>query len=162
MSNREYVAYRIRFSDLDEDPKQEALKNLLRASDTETAILADIFMVPNTWQYTAEILRGAYLRVHDCGALFCAWKTLPGANSRPSLHHSDGAQYHVDGPFVHTALFGKISDRTWIQLEGHSLWSPFHYTDWIKYHITHENQGPYGSSPYRESRPLEFLPSVDD
>jgi hypothetical protein len=156
-----YVEYRIRLSDLEEDRKREALHNLLRASAAEASILFDIFEVPNTWRYTAEILRGAHLRIHDSGALYDAWKGLHGADTRGSSHKSDAPQYHVDGPLVHTVLFGRLDGRTWVQLEGRPV-GIGHLIDYFRYRITHKNQGPYGASEYRESRPLEFLPAVDD
>jgi hypothetical protein len=63
----------------------------------------------------------------------------------------------VDGPFVHTVLFGQIDNRTWLQLEGHPQGFG-HVVDWFKYKFTGENQGPYGSSRHHDNQPFEFRP----
>src|SRR5262249_53085431 len=98
-----------------------------------------------------------HVRIFDFGSRYEAWKGLPSASRRRSSHHSEGDQFHVNGPLVHTVLFGKIANRTWMQLEGHPQGFG-HVIDWFKYSITGENQGPYGSSHHVENRPIEIKP----
>ena len=154
----------IQYSDLDEDEKREALDNYHRATADEIDILHAIFNDPATWTWVGEILRGAHARIVDKGARYDDWTTLPSADTRSSSHHSDGPQYHVDGPLVHTLLFGKFGNCTWVQLERHPLYDVVnivgHAIDWIKYETADENQGPYGSSGHIEgNRPIVILPT---
>jgi hypothetical protein len=163
------VRDRILQSCLEEGRKQEIRQILLhgKPSDAELAVLFGVMNIRASWSLLgrddpiAEILRGAHVRVWDDGSRYEDWKQLPGVQPRPSSHPSDGTQYHVDGPLVHTALFGKIGNLTWLQLENHSVGItniPGHALDYIKYISTRKNQGPYGSSRYIDSRPMRVFP----
>jgi hypothetical protein len=158
MNTLAFVTRRIQDSDLDDEEKRKALRNLIHATPDETDILCGVFEIRDTWRFAGEILRGAHVRIFDMGARYDDWKKLPSADTRRSSHHSDGPQYHVNGPLVHTVLFGKIGNRTWLQLEGNPQGFG-HVIDWIKYSVTHENQGPYGSSRHVENRPIEIMPT---
>ena len=158
MSTYGCIAHRIQACDLDEDEKRTALRNLKHAHVDETDILYGVFEIRATWRFTAEILKGAHVRIFDMGARYDDWKSFPSASTRRSSHHSDGPQYHVNGPLVHTVLFGKIGNWTWLQLEGDPQGFS-HVIDWLKYSITRKNQGPYGSSHYVENRPIQILPT---
>jgi hypothetical protein len=68
-----------------------------------------------------------------------------------------GPQYHVDGPLIHTMLFGWVNDWTWFQFERHTSDEVAHYYDWWVYGQSKENQGPYGTSPYTEEQPADFV-----
>lgn len=151
------VMVRIKDSNLAADQKRQAVKNLIRSHPDETAILAAVFEILATRPHAAEILSGAHVRIFDMGARYDAWKQLPSARPRLSSHRSDGPQFHVDGPLVHTVLFGRIGNKSWMQLEGHPQ-GVGHFIDYFKYGITQKNQGPYGSSGHVENRPLEFQP----
>jgi hypothetical protein len=157
------VQQRIRASSLDEKRKQEALGKLAHANDDEIAVLFGVMNIRASWVLRgrhdpiAELLKGAHLLIWDSGARYDDWRRLPSAKSRISSHRSDGTQYHVDGPLVHTVLFGRLGDRTWLQLENHPV-GVGHGVDYVKYKISNENQGPYGSSPYLDKRPIEVHP----
>lgn len=153
----EFVRHIIQASDLEEEKKRSALSNAYHASLDEIDILHGVFEIKATWRFAGEILRGAHVRIFDMGERYDDWKKLPSADTRHSSHRSEGPQYHVNGRLVHTVLLGKIWNRTWLQLEGHPQ-GIRHVIDWVKYNITHENQGPYGSSRYIENRPLEIQP----
>ncbi len=102
------------------------------------------------------------LRIQDSGRRYDDWKRLT-TDSRPSSHPSDVPAYQVKGPLVHAALFGQIGDRTWLQLEGNPLDARHffgHAYDLFAYAFTQKNQGPYGSSRYIDSRPLEVQPRL--
>jgi hypothetical protein len=159
MSDISDVIYRIQLSDLDNDRKQEIIDKMYQATRDETTILHSVFEIPATWRFVGEIMKGAHVRIFDMGARYDAWKALPTASTRRSSHHSEGAQYHVNGPLVHTVLFGKVSNRTWFQLEGHPQGFG-HVVDFFKYKFTGENQGPYGSSHYIDNRPIEIMPTT--
>jgi len=144
----------IQDSDLAADEKQKAHHIALRAAPDEADVLYGIFAIPDAQKFVGEVLRGAHVRIGDKGARYDDWKTLPTADTRSSSHQSDGDQYHVDGPLCHTILFGKLGNWTWLQLEGHPIQDVVsffgHMYDYIQYRRTHENQGPYGSSPHTE------------
>jgi hypothetical protein len=69
-----------------------------------------------------------------------------------------GQQYGLKGRFVHEALFGPGPHRTtFIQLERAApskLHLVQHIADWVRYRLTHRNQGPYGSSLDTDARPM--------
>jgi hypothetical protein len=162
------VRDRIRQSCLEEDRKREVWQNLFHANDDELAVLFGVMNIRATWSLTgrddpiAEILRGAHVRIWDDGSRYEDWKRLPTAEVRPfSSHRSDDTQYHVDGLLVHTALFGRIDNVTWLQLENHAAGIRHvigHVFDYFDYASTLKNQGPYGSSRYIESRPMIVYP----
>jgi hypothetical protein len=152
------VKMRIQAAELDEDQKRRAMRNLVQSFPDEIFVLFGMFELPATWRFTGEILKGAHVRIFDLGERYNDWKTLPSARTRRSSHKSDGPQYHVDGPLVSTVLFGKIGSWTWLQLEGHPQ-GIGHVVDWVKYSVTHRNQGPYGSSHHVENRPIEIHPT---
>jgi hypothetical protein len=147
------VEKRIVGSDLAADEKAQALRNLRRATLAEVEILCGVFAIKDTHRYAGEIFRGAHVRIFDMGARYDDWRQLPTASARRSSHRSDGAQYHVDGPLVHTVLFGRIGSWTWLQLEGNPQ-GLHHVVDFFKYKVTGKNQGPYGSSGAVDSRPV--------
>lgn len=141
--------------------RKKLLHNLHRANPDEIAILANLMKIKDAQRSFREILSGAHVTIFDFGERYKAWKALKSADSRPSSHPSDGTQYHVDGPFCHTILFGKRGSLTWLQLENHSVGIrqiAGHAVDFIKYQATRENQGPYGSSRHTDNRPLYYLP----
>jgi hypothetical protein len=154
----------IQQSDLAEDQKREARHDLLRATADEVDILSHLFDIPASWRFTGEIFRGAHVRIYDKGARCDDWKTLPTADTRSSSHRSDGDQYHVDGPLAHTILFGKFGGWTWLQLESHPIHDLVsligHGHDFIRYKLSGENQGPYGSSPHAENSAPLIIQSV--
>jgi hypothetical protein len=178
--NPSLVAQRIQTSTLDPDERRKALSNFGHAHADEIEILFDVLDLRSNWllargvpidpresncsvpdRRTGAVLRGAHLRIRDDGAFYDSWKSLRSADSRHSSHQSEGKQYHVDGPLVHTVLFGKISPWTWLQLERHP-WdfrhSVGHALDAIRYKFTGQNYGPYGTSPYTDSRYIEIMP----
>jgi hypothetical protein len=144
-------------ADLDDDNKQDALNNVARATADELYILEDIFGSAAAWPWAGEIFSGAHLRVHDGAARYNDWRTLRSADTRHSSHRSTGPQFHIDGPLTHTVLFGWVNDWTWFQLERHTSDEAGHYYDWWVYGQSKENQGPYGTSPYTEERPADFV-----
>jgi hypothetical protein len=144
-------------ADLDTDLKLEALSNAHRATAAERYILAGIFGSPAMWQLAGEIFSGAHVRIHDGIARYSDWITLPSADTRRSSHWSMGPQYHVDGPLIHTMLFGWARNWTWFQFEDHTSQEPGHYFDYLNYVQTKENQGPYGTSAYTEQRAVEVV-----
>jgi hypothetical protein len=151
---RDSVMARIQASDLGHSEKAEALGKLPRATLAELEILWGVFEIKDTWRRAGEIFRGAHLRIFDQGARYDDWRKIPTARTRRSSHASDGAQFHVDGPLVHTVLFGRIGNFTWLQLEG-APQGLAHVADFFKYKFTGKNQGPYGSSPHVDSRPIQ-------
>jgi hypothetical protein len=182
--NPSLVAQRIQTSDLSPGEKRKALDNFGHAHSDEIAILFGLFDLHASWKWPSEVLSdprartvrgpdyaageilcGAHVRIWDNGAHYDCWRCLRSADDRHSSHHSEGKQYHVDGPLVHTALFGRIGPWTWVQLERHP-WDFRHFFghtfDAIKYAASHENQGPYGSSRYTERRYIEVLPHDPD
>lgn len=148
-------------SRLDPGPRREALDSLARAAPDEVTVLADVFRIPALRVYVADVLAGAHLKIYDGGRRYGAWRRLRSAHGRWSSHLSDGPQYHVNGPFSHTILFGRLGPWTWLQLERHPL-DPHHLgghlSDWYHYQKTHETQGPYGTSPHDDSRPIQAVP----
>jgi hypothetical protein len=172
------MVQRIQTSTLDLDEKHKAVSNAGHAHADEIEILLDVLTLRSSWQLargvpidphvrdfsvpdlrTGALLRGAHLCIWDNGAFYDRWRNLRSAGTRHSSHKSEGQQYHVDGPLVHTALFGKLSPCTWLQLEGHPWPSVGHIIDWIRYkYITGDNYGPYGKSPYTESRCIDIIP----
>jgi hypothetical protein len=174
------VSQRIQTSTLEPDEKRKALSNFGHAQPDEIEILFDVLDLRSNWllargvpidpresnssvpdRRTGAVLRGAHLRIRDDGAHYDRWRNLKSADSRHSSHQSEGQQYHVDGALVHTALFGKLSPWTWLQLERHP-WdfrhSFGHAWDAIRYKFTGDNYGPYGTSPYTDSRYIEIMP----
>src|SRR5262249_12012818 len=154
----------IQDSALAEDKKREALHNLRRANPDEFDILHQIFDIPEAVKLIGEIFRGGFVRICDKGARYDDWKTLPTADTRSSSHDSDGDQYHVDGPLVHTILFGKFGDWTWLQLENHPIYDLVnifgHTLDYFRYRDSGRNQGPYGTSVHAEKKAPLIIPST--
>jgi len=157
----------IHSSDLDDDNKREAVNNYGHATPNEYDILNGIVEIPHAGnQFVGEFFRGAHVRIYDIGARYDDWRTLPSVDTRGlSSHASDGPQYHVDGPLVHTLLFGKFGGWTWVQLERHPLYDLVniagHGIDLLKYQFGHSNQGPYGSSGHTERNgPIELSPTL--
>ena len=141
---------------------QKVMKVFYRANPDEITILADLMRIKLAQEYFGQVMRGAHVEIRDQHARYHTWRKLRSAGTRLSSHKSYGAQYHVDGPFCHTILFGKRRDVTWLQLERHAFGGAkngfLHIVDWIRYHVTDKNQGPYGDSVYVESNPLRFDP----
>lgn len=162
MSRLEFVLQRIAASDLSAKAKREATNNALRSYTDETDILYSVFQIKATWRFVGEIFKGAHVRIFDFGARYNEWKQLKRAGTRRSSHRSQGPQYHVDGPLVHTVLFGFIDNQTWLQLENHPNGGlgnfVGHFFDFVKYGVFKENQGPYGASRYVENRPILIQP----
>lgn len=73
-------------------------------------------------------------------------------------HPVYGQQYGLRGRCVHEVLFGPGPHHTtFVQLERAApspLLLPRHIADWVRYRITHRNQGPYGSSVDTDAHPL--------
>ncbi len=142
--------------------RKQLLHNLHRANPDEITILANLMKIKDAQRSFREVLSGAHVTIFDLGQRYKAWQALTSADSRPSSHKSDGTQYHVDGPFCHTILFGKRGSLTWLQLEDHPLGGvknfAAHIGDWVKYSVTHKNRGPYGSSSHTDNNPLYYLP----
>ena len=151
------LAHNFELSPLSEEQKRTLMGIWPKANPDEVAILGGVLSIPSARKHVMDILSGAHVRIFDFGSRYEHWKGLKSAHTRRSSHASDGPQYHVDGPLSHTILFGKIGNRTWMQLEGNPQ-GVGHVVDWIKYSVTKKNQGPYGSSSYVENRPLEFIP----
>jgi hypothetical protein len=154
----QFVCQQVQHSDLSVEKIREAVDNLFDVTLDELTIAYSIFQMRPARYYAGEILRGAHVQIFDDGRHYEQWKALPSADQRGSSHRSDGPQYHVDGPFVHTVLFGKLHKfYSWFQLEAHPVGFSqvlFHAWDFLKYSSTHENQGPYGSSPHTDAKPL--------
>jgi hypothetical protein len=91
-----------------------------------------------------------------------AW--LERARARLADAHAHpvyGQQYGLKGRFVHEALFGPGPHRTtFIQLERAApskLRLVQHVADWVRYRLTHRNQGPYGSSLDTDAKPMRGI-----
>lgn len=112
-------------------------------------------------------LEGGYIAIDDGGVTFENWKgNLEGLTPRISSHDSSGEiQYSFQGEAVSEFLFStKIIDKglpterkvTWFQIERYPTKFGFlirHIWCWVIYKWTKLNQGPYGSSIYREANP---------
>lgn len=111
----------------------------------------------------SEILQGAHVWLDDEGKTYDEWiEKMESKEERISSHPSSDAQFSVRGPFVKELLFSKITDQNgkiyrWFQLEN----NPFQYgyflryiRDYFLYKLFGRNQGPYGSSVFRDSKPL--------
>jgi hypothetical protein len=113
-----------------------------------------------------QILGGAHVRLKDGGVTYETWvKTMETKQKRVSSHPSSSDQYGIRGPFVKELLFSKIEENgetyTWFQLENHPVKFGHyirHMWDYVVYKATRNNQGPYGSSPAIDSRPIILDP----
>jgi hypothetical protein len=129
-----------------------------RATPAATAILTDLVDAGLTDHQLVHLLRGGHLLVPG-HALLDRWRLLDGAKPRVSSHyHGAGQQFGVRGPFVHEVLFGPgPDDTTFVQLERaapSAVHHARHLANWVEYRLTHENQGPYGASPFTDARPM--------
>lgn len=142
--------------------KRRVIKRLARCTSYEERILKDldqrfIFKI----EHLKEMLMGAHIRLDDKGNTYDAWSKLASVKARISSHPSDGQQFSLKGALIKELLFSAISDAgktfTWFQLENHpvSFGSILrHMVDYVKYKISAANQGPYGSSPITDLKPL--------
>ena len=118
-----------------------------------------------------QMLRGANVSISDAGQIYDGFKndaiTTRSLNpySRISSHESSAPQYASNlGPHMRTILMGKTDEgNTWMQLEG-APWgitqslsnNVSHILDYLRYKMTGENQGPYGSSAYTDQKRLNL------
>lgn len=160
---------------LNEDVKtNKTLKNKVMTTFNQTVpsieelvVFIDIIQLLNARgvNCTAEIFRGAHIRVEDDGELYERWANLKRARKRISSHPSikGTKQYGIEGPWVHEILFGVVEEdgkrKTFFQLEN-TAWSPGianrlgHATDAIEYFFTNKNIGPYGKSDHTDKKPI--------
>lgn len=114
---------------------------------------------------TAEILKGAHIRINDGGALYQRWSSFNSVSERISSHPSlEGSkQYAIRGPWVRELLFGIVEENgtvhTFFQLEKTPWKSDLnnrlgHAIDAIEYFFTGKNIGPYGNSIHTHYRPI--------
>jgi len=138
-------------------------KRLAICSDQEKTILNQLqtdFELSDT--QLEQIIAGAHVRLDDEGKTYDSWAKLDKIQPRISSHPSDSPQYGIRGPFVKELLFSRVKEKegkcyTWFQLENHPVKFGHyirHMLDYFRYKITKENQGPYGSSPATDSKPL--------
>lgn len=122
-----------------------------------------------------EILMGAHVRLDDGGQTYTDWlQEVENKQSRISSHASDKTQYGVRGSLIKELLFSSIKEQnsdgntktyTWFQLENHPVSFGHiirHMLDYIKYKITSQNQGPYGSSDATDRSPIILKPKVKE
>lgn len=138
-------------------------KRLTLSKDDEVAFLSylethfDISM-----EEFQQILVGAHVRLEDNGKAYAEWvKTMNDKKLRLSSHPSDQSQYAIQGTMIKELLFSRLEDNgntyTWFQLENHPVSLGYmirHMKDYMKYLITSENQGPYGSSKATHNAPI--------
>lgn len=116
-----------------------------------------------------EILGGAHVRLKDGGRTYEEWvNRMSTKQARMSSHPSSSTQFGIRGPFVKELLFSKIEvngeQYTWFQLENHPVkFGHFlrHMKDYFVYKLSGKNQGPYGSSPAIDSKPLVLEPRAE-
>lgn len=135
----------------------------------ELVIFIDIIQLLDSRgvNYTAEIFKGAHIRIEDNGELYERWANLKSARKRISSHPSiEGTkQYGIEGPWVHELLFGVVEvngvRHTFFQFEN-TPWSSGlsnrvgHATDAIEYFFTNKNIGPYGTSEHTDRKPIQL------
>lgn len=110
-----------------------------------------------------EILMGAHVRLEDNGQAYAEWaEKVVSKQQRLSSHPSDTTQYGIRGSLVKELLFSRTKETdnktyTWFQLENHPVSFGHiirHMLDYIKYKMTNQNQGPYGSSNATDRTPI--------
>lgn len=113
-------------------------------------------------QVILEMLYGAYFVIEDGGKSYDQWTQKHGLTNkkqRISSHISDAKQYAIRGHIFKEFLFSTKLDVnkkkvTWFQLERYPttfLMNIHHLMTYILYRCTGKNQGPFGSSIYREN-----------
>lgn len=114
-------------------------------------------------EHLKEILMGAHVRLDDEGKTYEEWsKQVADKQARISSHASDQTQYGVRGSLIKELLFSRAKESngksyTWFQLENHPVSLGHiirHMMDYIKYKLSSQNQGPYGSSHATDSAPI--------
>jgi hypothetical protein len=110
-----------------------------------------------------EIFMGAHVRLEDNGQAYEEWsRRVVSKQQRLSSHPSDTTQYGIRGSLVKELLFSRTKEAdnktyTWFQLENHPVSFGHiirHMLDYIKYKMTNQNQGPYGSSKATDRAPI--------
>lgn len=137
--------------------KNKLRPNASQASLDELRILDDIFLLKQARWQASDIFCGAHVELWDDGERYRAWSKLKSAHARKSSHKSDKTQYSVSGRCCHTILFGMLDNTTWFQMENNTLddfW--YHAYDFVEYKLTGRNQGPYGSSQYKDTNPIRI------
>lgn len=119
-----------------------------------------------TDQQLVEILKGAHVRLKDGGKTYDRWcQEMTSKYKRTSSHSATSTQYGVSGDFVKQLLFSKVEEKgesyTWFQLENHPVKFGHyirHMLDFVKYKLSMQNQGPYGSSMAIDTKPILLEP----
>ncbi len=116
-------------------------------------------------KHLLKIMQGAQVHLDDGGALFRVWQEHPSASPRRSSH----SQWKETIELGH-CLFGLVQRgehlHTCFQFENSPVWgsimTPIHHLiDYLRYKSTDQNQGPAGSSPHVDHRPLALHVDVD-
>lgn len=141
------------------------IRRLALSSEDEKKILQTFetkFKV--TDEELQKILMGAHVVLEDdAGEIYKEWEEkLKNKKARISSHPADDTQYGLQGGFIRELLFSRVKGedgqfKTWCQMESYptTFGSVFrHSIAYIKYKISNENQGPYGSSPHTDKNPL--------
>jgi hypothetical protein len=143
-------------------------KRLSITQDDETKIIS--YLEQNfeiSPEQLKEILMGAHVRLEDDGKTYREWLLqVMNKQARISSHDSDGTQYGVRGALIKELLFSRTTggdgkSYTWFQLENHPVSFGHiirHMKDYIKYKLTKQNQGPYGSSNATDRFPIVLKP----
>ncbi len=140
------------------------IANVERATVDESLLLDGLFTIVDAYRFRSEIFRGAHVRIEDGGWFYNDWRRLGSAISRASSHDSDVQQYEVAGPCCHAFLFGRRGGKTWFQMENNAYKGSklAHGIDYVKYKLSDENQGPYGSSIHTDKHELMISAMADD
>ena len=162
-SNESKDVTRIIYQLLDSEPSKEELiiidqiLSFLGTDENKTKKKSEVLL---------EILRGAHVRIDDQGKLYNRWSKLQN-HERISSHEciKGKKQYGITGSWVHEFLFGCVKEngktKTFFQLEN-TPWAEGlknragHSVDAMKYVLTRENIGPYGSSAHTDKKPIRF------
>jgi len=155
---------------LPEDIQQQLYQNLHKVSIEEHAIALDLYEHLSPLSDTergvilTKLFLGAYVIIDDNGDTYHEWvQRLENKVHRISSHESNDKQYAVRGSIYKEFLFSKktielpdgtTKEVTWFQMERYP--AKFgcylaHLWTWLLYKCTGENQGPYGSTPHRET-----------
>lgn len=169
MSKSEMIVanYLDKHLELDVDTMMENISNL-EPEDERRQIVEEMLKTMTPRQlFVQEVLKGAYVQINDNGATYEQWKENLSATVRWSSHVADDLEFAVRGPVVKELLFcKKFKDRSkkqeggyysWFQLERYPaefIYNLPHVWCWAVYKWTHKNQGPYGSTIFKESFPL--------
>ncbi len=134
----------------------------------------------NGCEFLIAILKGAHVHINDAD-FYYNWGKLSDGYKRISSHPSkkNCPQYSINGPWLHTILFGIVTnkesqDLTFFQLENSAFGAipgcgyremlrqnAIHAIDYVKYKARGLNQGPYGQSEFKDKNPILLFKEDD-